>query len=669
MILRPPGRGIHWQAPSVIILAFTAGLAFAVGHHVFYTSLDRKPLDDDIFGQQTNIAIGTGFAFLVRACLVVATCAAYWQVFWETALRKTLTISSVDALTGVLGSLVEFSSIRTLLFNPVLALMALLAWTVPLASLLPPATLSVIPDSTMNSTYANVPVPNFADVLMAGSTYRNLAGDRFVTSKVIDRYLKPSMRLSRLATTTAYRGAIPEHETLFPNSTYELDFHAPAVQCEPISQAVMAPFNTAANCNFTASRALWNVSSDSWGEIENACAGANPFVSWVPDYEYVVPFVNGSVRNGLLPLDEEMESMDPGTDYNKRFLGNWKDSPPFLFVASRNQEPPLDQGKWDVLNCSLYNATYDVRMSSDSNSHSLPQLSNVQILDSVPFQEETPSRDMGTLAAPIESTIFSYMALMESLNRLLVGSIASSATRAEANIYWSQATLRFQNPHLMNTLMAFTKELQPLLSRSRHPQNDAEPDESQWTIVAESNDSLISLPNEALNAPTTNMSLSTVIEELFQNMTLSLFSDAYFLKETDEPVNVTRSYTRNIYTYSQRNLLMSYGIALGLTLLASIAGCVAIIFNGASYTHKFSTILRTTSGFEELVNEKDRSGADPLPKYLSRANLQLGRSVEGTQQAQQAPEVTSERSHMMELGRDATKSPAMVNERSISQER
>ena len=36
--------------------------------------------------------------------------------------------------------------------------------------------------------------------------------------------------------------------------------------------------------------------------------------------------------------------------------------------------------------------------------------------------------------------------------------------------------------------------------------------------------------------------------------------------------------------------------ALSLALLASIAGCVAIFLNGASYTQKFSTVLRTTTG-------------------------------------------------------------------------
>jgi hypothetical protein len=88
MNLRPANVHVHWQAPTVILLSYTASLAFAIGHHVFYTSLDQLSVDENLFNQQTNIAIGTAFAFLFRANLVLATCTAYWQVFWATALRQ-----------------------------------------------------------------------------------------------------------------------------------------------------------------------------------------------------------------------------------------------------------------------------------------------------------------------------------------------------------------------------------------------------------------------------------------------------------------------------------------------------------------------------------------------------------------------------------------------------
>jgi hypothetical protein len=36
----------------VMMLAFVAGLAFALGHHAFYSSLDGQPVDGHLFRQQ-----------------------------------------------------------------------------------------------------------------------------------------------------------------------------------------------------------------------------------------------------------------------------------------------------------------------------------------------------------------------------------------------------------------------------------------------------------------------------------------------------------------------------------------------------------------------------------------------------------------------------------------
>jgi hypothetical protein len=129
---------------------------------------------------------------------------------------------------------------------------------------------------------------------------------------------------------------------------------------------------------------------------------------------------------------------------------------------------------------------------------------------------------------------------------------------------------------------------------------------------------------------------------------------------------VTRSYTRNTYSYSQRNLLLSYGIALFLTLLASISGCLAIFHNGASYTHKFSTILRTTTGLGELVEKEDRTGADPLPIYLSRARVDLGRSEGDPRELRRVPGIGGERSAMIGSEESPSKELGIVTQRTLS---
>jgi hypothetical protein len=657
MASRPANVGMHWQAPTTIILSYAASLAFAIGHHVFYSSLDQLSVDENLFNQQTNIAIGTAFAFLFRANLVLATCTAYWQVFWATALRNTLTISSIDALAGVLGSLLDFVSVKTFFLNPGLAVLAILAWLVPFASLLPPATLSVISAATTNNTYAHVPVPYFADVNMAAFNYYFAAGDKFsgleggLESTMVEMYLKPTLKISRLATTTAYQGSVPDHRTAYPNSTYEVQFNAPAVQCRPLAPDIMWGFNRAAGCNFTRNAA----------SPGRNCSQSNPYIAWVPETSSMVPFGNGTLKNGLLPLDAEMESLEPLKDYSKNYLGSYRDSPASIFVATRNLEPPMYRG-WDVLNCSLFNASYTVHESSDSNSLSEPLLSEVRVLDSVPFNTRT-SRKMSEQRSASDAILFSYTALMECLNRLLVGSIVSDWSDLDNVQYIDEDRLKFQNPNLMATLLGFSTELLPYLTRRETKGSDYRPKDLQSTIIYEDENSTVSMPSEALDSTSYNKSIASGIEQLFQNFTLALFNDARFLRDSDEPVNITVSYTRNIYSYSSRNLLLSYGVALSLTLLASLAGCLAIFFNRASYTNKFSTIMRTTAGFEDLVHETDRTGADPLPKHLAKARIHIGRREGAADEMRSSSDVAGERRAMM---RQAPKAPQVVSQRSVS---
>jgi hypothetical protein len=633
---------------------------FAVGHHVFYRSLDQLSVDENLFNQQTNIAIGTAFAFLFRANLVLATCTAYWQVFWATALRNTLTISNMDALAGVLGSLLDFASVKTFFRNPGLAILALLAWIVPFASLLPPATLSVQPAAMTNNTQIPVPVPYFADYAMAAITYRAVAGDKFsgvpggLESTMIEMYLKPTLQLSRLATTTAYRGAIPDHRTSLPNSTYQLEFQAPALQCQPMTVDVLSGFNGAAGCNFTRSS----------GVPERRCDEVVPYVSWVPDRSSLVPFGNGTVKNGFLPLDTALQSLKPNVEYSKSYMGYYENGPSSLFVATRN-DPGPGHASWNVLNCSLFNASYTVHESSDSNSRSQSLLSDVRMLNSVPFRDDIVHKFSETRNAT-QATVFSYQALMESFNRLLVGSMVSSAGTYPQSQYWAGPDMRSQNPNVMSTLLAFSNELVRFLSDTRTTGYSPLAEDPLMTTVQEIDKAFITLPKEALESPSYNQSLALALEELFQNLTLALFSDARFLRDSEQPVNITVAYTRNIYTYSSRNLLISYGAALSLTILACLAGCLAIFFNRASYTNKFSTIMRTTAGFEYLVHENDRTGADPLPKHLAKSRIHIGHREGAADGMRSSHEATGERRAMMDRDRQGPKAPEVVSQRSVS---
>lgn len=83
--------------------------------------------------------------------------------------------------------------------------------------------------------------------------------------------------------------------------------------------------------------------------------------------------------------------------------------------------------------------------------------------------------------------------------------------------------------------------------------------------------------------------------------------------------------------------------------LAAIAGIVAIIVGGASYSTQFSTIVRVAKTGDldvDIVDRKsDGFGRDPLPDYLKHARLNLwadrGNVDHDDQQAHDGKEDTS----------------------------
>ena len=129
---------IHWQAPTTVVLALAAGVLFAAGHHLFYKSLDGTPaanigyniLGSQVSPQQLNIAGGTAFAFLVKACLVTALATAYVQLFWRAMLRKSreVTLERLDTTFSALSNVHYLLKLWIWWRYPVLFLLALIAW-------------------------------------------------------------------------------------------------------------------------------------------------------------------------------------------------------------------------------------------------------------------------------------------------------------------------------------------------------------------------------------------------------------------------------------------------------------------------------------------------------------------------------------------------------------
>jgi hypothetical protein len=659
MAPRSPPRKIHWRVPTVIILAFVAGLAFALGHHAFYSSLNGQPVDDYIFGQQINLAVGQAFAFLVRASLVISIGASYWQVFWGTVLHATLALSQVDVLAGMLGSVLDLLDLGASRTRPILVALALLSWMVPLASLLPPATLSVHSTTTPAYEKLRVPMPRFDLLSMARKTSR--PGTMADANLTYDwHYSRPTRQIARLVTAAAYRGAILDHHTVFPNSTYTLDFPGPAMRCQDVPEDLLHDFNEAMNCSFIPNRAD--------DEPKAECGNVVTYLSWVPGIKEgnftaaepsveSVPLKPNSMTDGTLPLESRIFDFSP-------YIGGFTGGDTSVFLATRSQRLPYDIDNWDLLNCSMYNASYSVNVTSDSDSRGTFSKPELRTLNSVPFNISVSTHTVSAPFSEKDSATFGYLAIMDILNRLIVGTIFGDETVVLGSGYYDVDLLEVQNQGFKQTLLPFTAELLPFQSHFDEP-DEVPLDTRLWTEVDTievpeafnkanvSRVGTVSYPKAAFLSPTFNRSLASVVEELFHNMTLSLFSTEAYLQNSTEDIHIKYNITQNTYAYDSRNLLISYGLAVSFALLAGIAGCISILSNGASYSNRFSTILRTTRGqeLEELIAHNDRTGVDPLPKHLEKSRIDLRRGQVESQHDVDAwrPENVSEQTSMISI--------------------
>ncbi|CAI7620017.1 unnamed protein product [Penicillium viridicatum] len=255
--ITPAKWGIGWQCPAMMVGPVICGALLAVGHHLYYDSLDDTPVHS--INQQTwAIRIGTGFAFLIKSFLVAAVGVAATQELWATLRKKSIRLYGIDSMFGVMGSPLALLTWDVWVYAKTLTLLAILAWLIPLTAIVTPATLSVRLLTTFNTSQLHVPNVDFG----SQSFWHD-----WVTFGGVGYIAGPSPDISRLfaATTSAINMlTIPAP---FPNSSYTLDFWAPSYKCQSLSDAITEmqgmSFTQEFGDNYTSLQALWDAEMES----------------------------------------------------------------------------------------------------------------------------------------------------------------------------------------------------------------------------------------------------------------------------------------------------------------------------------------------------------------------------------------------------------------------
>jgi hypothetical protein len=239
-----------------------------------------------------------------------------------------------------------------------------------------------------------------------------------------------------------------------------------------------------------------------------------------------------------------------------------------------------------LIRCALYNVTYTVNFSFSGGSQTF-HIQTSPKEDLIPLGAAFDYGPYNGLNLPQKyNEVISYLSVMYSFGSIVTGSVTSLAQTG--------------TPIVQSTIIQST-QLAPYASPTIP---DATPD---------------------------NATVRAAFEELFQNITFSLFSSNNYLLNASDPAQardvqtptITSSRFVNKYTYNAYSLWLAYGLALAGEVTCLTIGFFALYSNRVAFTNGFSTILRATRNKElgQLVAGDEFNGADPVPEDMLDAMI------------------------------------------------
>ncbi|KAL8834326.1 MAG: hypothetical protein Q9176_007554 [Flavoplaca citrina] len=685
---------IHWSAPSLMVAFLLVGILLALGHHLFYASLDRQRAATTVenYGflgmqlsiQQVNTAVGTAFAFLVKASLMLSVSIAYFQIFmWSVGnyAKRGTQLVHLDVMTSALHDLVSLVSFKTWYRRPWLWLLAVVSWydsermpksvlitnlssrLMPIASIITPATLSVGVDSPI---YMHVPNVDFSSLNLAArmAAYGPTRLSNGEEPGFDYAYNGPSLTVQRITDAVAALGFIMPVPAPSVNASWDLDFDGPSLHCNPVS----LDFRRAILENIID----YTISQTEGQSPRFACGGGPGYMAWHPGrmkpdddpIEDYLPFIidkinlssNAIYGSGAYVLNHENSHGSGYRDMASVFLAvtpnpvnnghneNAESSTPCHVAGLAEYNETSTVLRCDV-HKSLYHATFsfldgvqnvDINEVTDMTDKPMITIGEVMAYFNSSDQDDTTLQPQACLSAemslnldetdrsiipclfnlPVLSTL-SYQAVMHAFIDIVSGMISVGDLQNVNELFPSTTKLP-------NTVLALAPELAFLQAKSQRPHQSVQQRAAMWNQKP-----FTGLVNDAAE-PHSTLPLQPALEQLFQNITVSLMSAPDLQPNTSsiyfpDKTKVTSTTGENIYIYARSILWLAYGLAVGTTTLIASLGLAAMIANDASFSNKFSTILRLSRGAQlsYQINQADLSGRDPLAAYAKRVTVKF----------------------------------------------
>lgn len=568
-------------------LSFLFGICCAIGHHIFYKTLDGRPAEN----QLAMLRYGAVLAFATKAGLVAAIVIAFKQRIWTTVRSKFLSVAALDSLFAATEDLSALLNLEIYKRAKLAMLLAVFVWLTPIIIILTSNTLVVKPALRVDNTRClgirslnfdkegleEWRTPTKVDGITGLSvSIWNTTAVNTSSPEWFDYYTAPSDQFIQVASSAAYVGhAVAKTGAGIDicgsgwNCTYTLNFTAPAYKCSELASGVgseIEPLNGQKPPEGFSTKLL------------------------IPegDYSYYA-YTSGGDYSSMQMNDTWPGGIPKTNPPFPETLGAFRTEPVvwigYSIRANPDEKGPLNKSMpgWNdayipkVIACENYETAYTVTFNLAGGQ----QITNVterrflhRVVDTAWIQGEEAND--GTTDNTTATPKNNYVYPQEARRYRRVAAFHSIGSQLR---YFVNGTV---DSHQVDIPIQVTKAVQTKLLDPRHD--------------------YFTSPN-----------LIHLIQDFYEDLIFSLFSNPQFLSvvwaaSPDEPAGTVagdetteypcvRSRLENVFSYHERDLWIVYSLAIILALGAVISGTLAILENeGLLRSTRFSSIVAATRG-------------------------------------------------------------------------
>ncbi|KKY29902.1 hypothetical protein UCDDA912_g10180 [Diaporthe ampelina] len=634
--LRPRSCRPRWHSSFSMYMCFIFGLLCAVGHHIFYASLDGEPAES----QTEMLRYGTFLAYAAKAGFSAAAISAFKQRIWVTVRSRFMSISALDSMFAAAEDMTALLNWEFIRDAKAAFALVFFAWTTPLVVILTANTLLVEPRTIVNNTTCDgVRTLNFTfedlndwrkptriDSLfeIPVSIWNTTKREDQTDDDWFDYYTGASPNFQQTATLGAFlqevvarKNASYEVCTSGWNCTFAVEFTAPGYNCTEVASGVGAtpvnltqetgqaepPFGT----DILLPQGQYSYYAYATGGEYSTTQLKNVGLSGIPNIpNSELPPHFGALRTEPVVWIGYVVLNKPGEVQPNRSDPGWQDAFTPKIFACEHRETAY------VATFNYTDGAQSARMSSRTFG---PPVINTTFIPSIEANDGT---DDNITATPEENYVYptdtaryrrvaAYHSIGYMLRKFLNGTVEVEDTLI--------------NP-IQNTEAIQTKLLDPRNNYFPYPE------------------------------------LMTMVQGLYEDLILSMFSNPQFVEvvwaarpseqsgtlikggspdssgartgtgdESDYKYNCTQTRTGNAYAYHKRDLWIVYSIAVVLTLACVTVGGLAVRENGGvtRNTH-FSSVIAATRGpaLEKVAWMGPLQDRGDVPRDVKKLRLGYG---------------------------------------------